>query len=190
MLLGFIDNHTLFGITHLFGVVIGAGGAFTSDLMFLSTMKDKKITTAEMRFLRLGSRMVWIGLAIIIISGAVLFLDNVDRYIHSSKFLAKMVIVSIIIVNGFFFHIVHIPCLSRNVGKHLPSCRDFVRRSPYMMASGAISLISWVSAIVLGSLRGVPYSFSAIFLSYLVLLAVGVGVALLLSRRLLPVKRS
>ena len=40
----FINVKTLFLIAHLFGLALGAGGAFISDILFLKSVKDRKIT--------------------------------------------------------------------------------------------------------------------------------------------------
>jgi hypothetical protein len=39
-----------------------------SDAMFFTSMKDVKIEKMEIRFMRLGSIMVWLGLGILVIS--------------------------------------------------------------------------------------------------------------------------
>lgn len=185
MLLGFLDVHSLLTIVHLVGVVIGAGGAFASDLMFFSAIKDMKIGSTDLRYLKLGSRMVWAGIIILIISGSLLFLGDLDRYLNSSKFLAKMVIVAVIIANGYVLHAVHLAFFTRHVGKPLRTSDDFLSLSPYMVMSGAISMVSWMSALILGSLRRVPYSFASIVTAYLLVLAVAVVASLLLRRRIL-----
>jgi len=180
----FLDYRTAITIFHLLGVVFGAGGALASDFIFFSSIKDKKISHTEMRFLKLGSKMIWVGLAILVISGALLFATDPDRYLHSGKFLAKMTIVAIIIANGIVFHLVHIPRLHRHAGKYLPSEAEFVRRSPSLIASGAISIISWISALVLGAIRSVPYDYWVIMAFYLGILAFGVLTGFILKKRI------
>jgi len=73
-----------------------------------------------------------------------------------------MFIVGVIFVNGIIFHAWHIPRMVRHAGEHLPSSDEFMRKSSFLMASGAVSLVSWTCAVILGSLRGVPYSFAAV----------------------------
>jgi uncharacterized membrane protein len=170
-------------IVHLFGVVVGAGGAFASDLIFFSSVKDKIINHDEMRFLRLGSAMVWIGLLIIIISGIFLFLADIDRYLSSPKFLAKMTIVAVIIVNGLFFHFYHIPKLHRHAGRHLKSSRAFVRHAPWLVISGVVSIVSWISAIILGSLRQPPFNYGEIMAAYLLAIFLGIAIGLIYKSR-------
>lgn len=179
----------LFVIFHLLGVAFGLGGALASDSMFFSALKDMKISRTEMRFLQMGSAMVWIGLVILIVSGYLLFSLDSDRYLNSAKFLAKMTIVGIILLNGLFLHISLIPRLRRHIRGHLPSSDEFMRKRPFLFTSGAISLVSWLSALTLGALHKVPWSYGEITGVYLLILLVAGLVANLLGRRLIPVIR-
>jgi len=52
---------------HIFGSIFGAGGAYMSDLIFLSSVRNKHISETEKRFIKMGGRMVWAGLALLII---------------------------------------------------------------------------------------------------------------------------
>lgn len=183
------DWHTIFGIFHLLGVTIGAGGAFVSDAMFFSSVHDEKISPTEMRFLKLGSAAVWIGLGILFLSGIGLVAMEPERILGSEKFWAKMTIVGIIFVNGLFFHRFHMPRLHRHVGEHFPSSDEFMRRAPFLLASGALSVVSWISAIVLGALRSVPYGYEVIMGVYGVAVAAGIAAALILKKKLLTHSR-
>lgn len=179
----FIDTKTVLTIVHVFGAIIGAGGAYMSDLMFFSSIKDEKIEPLEFKFMRLGSRMVWLGLIILIVSGIGLFLTDVDKYMHSTKFLAKMTIVGIIFVNGVFFHLTHLPRMRRHQNTHLPSSDEFSRKAHLLVASGAISFISWTTSVIFGSLKSIPYSYSEIMLGYLIIVAVAVALSIPLFKK-------
>ena len=87
--LSFLDQKTIFTIIHILGVALGAGGAYVSDMIFMSSIKDQRISKTEMRFLTLGSFFVWTGLITLIISGTGMFLTDTEGYLSSSKFLAK-----------------------------------------------------------------------------------------------------
>lgn len=181
----FIDSRTLATLAHVFGVIIGAGGAFSSDLIFFSSVRDESISRTEARFMRLGSMMVWAGLILIILSGFWIFFHDPDFYLVSSKFLAKMTIVGILTVNGIFFHLIHLPRIHRHVGAHFPSSDEFSRKSVFLMMSGALSMVSWASAIILGSLRTIPYTYFEIMTVYGTLVFCAVFGALLLRKKIL-----
>ncbi|MEK7137980.1 MAG: hypothetical protein AAB787_00575 [Patescibacteria group bacterium] len=181
----FLELETIFLITHVFGAILGAGGAFTSDAMFMSSAKDGRITQTEMRFMRLGGRLIWTGLTILIVSGLCLFALQPEEYLTSDKFLAKMSIVGIIAINGFIFHASHLPLLKKNLGVHFASSPAILKRSSLLLISGSISMISWISAVVLGMIKNLPWEYGLIMGIYISALIFGALTAVLLKRKLL-----
>lgn len=164
----------IFTIGHLFGVALGAGGAYLSDVMFFSSAKDDKITYTEFRFLTIGSKMVWVGLITLFLSGLGLFLLDMETYLDSSKFLAKVTIVFIIFLNGLVFHFSHLERIKRHKGEHLPSSDEFMRKRPILLASGVASFISWTSALILGAIPSLSYSYGLIMGAYFLVLLVAI----------------
>ncbi len=181
-----IDSKTSFLIVHLFGVAIGAGGAFMSDAMFMTSAKGGRLSSTEVRFLRLGSIMVWGGLAILVASGVGLVSTDPAQYLASTKFLAKATIVGIIAVNGLAFHFLHFPIIHQHIGIPFSDAPTFLRRRPWLLASGALSMVSWSSTIVLGTLRGLPWSYAQIMFGYALIAAVAIGIAVALKDILIP----
>ncbi len=182
----YMDYHIFLVFVHILGAVVGMGGAIMSDLIFLLSIRDEKVSHTEMRFLRLGGRVVWVGLGIIVISGALLFFEHPDRYLESSKFLAKMTIVGILIINGIFFHAVHIPRLHRHIGVHFPSSDEFMRAVPLLLISGTVSVVSWGSALLLGVSRRLSYTYPEIMGVYVLVLLCAIIVALFLRKKIIP----
>jgi hypothetical protein len=182
----FIDTKTAWTIIHLFGVALGAGGAFVSDGMFFTSIKDKTLSVTELKFLKLGGRFVWVGLSLLIISGLGLFLTNPEGYLASSKFIAKMSIVGVITLNGIYFHLSHIPFLELRKEMHFRTIPELAHKRIFLLISGVISVISWVFSIVLGSLRSIPYSVFEILSVYLILIICGVISSYFLRERILP----
>lgn len=170
-------------ILHLLGVALGAGGAYMSDLMFFSSARDSRISQTELRFLTLGSIMVWLGLSILFLSGLGLFSLDSAKYLASTKFQAKATIVFIIFLNGLVFHFSHLDRIKRHTDEHFPSSDEFMRKRPILLASGAVSFVSWTSALILGAIPGLPYSYSQIMGGYLVIIALAVSVALFVFRK-------
>jgi len=168
-----IDIKTVYTIAHLLGVAIGAGGAYMSGLMFMSTIKDNKISKREVEFLELGSKMVWGGVGVLLVSGALLVSLNPSAYMTSSKFILKMIIVAVVILNGLIFQKVHSPLLLKSVNKKISTSKTYKKGSRFMYISGAVSIASWTSALVLGALRSIPITVSRGLAIYLAILAVG-----------------
>jgi len=168
-----MELKTILTVAHLFGVAIGAGGAWTGDFLFFKSIKDKKIQRVEMNLLSGASKLVWVGLAILILSGIGLFLLSPERLINSPKFLAKMTIVSVLTVNGLVFHF-----------KHKKSLEKSIYNTPSIVVSGVVSATSWASALILGALRPVPLAYMEIMFVYVAIVAGGVAFAFLFRNKL------
>ncbi len=168
-------------LAHLFGVAIGAGGAFVSDALFLRSARDRVLSHDEIRLMNTAGAMVWLGLVILIASGAAMFLLRPEELLASVKFVTKMIIVSVIVINGIVFHTYHIPHMKRHAGKNISRSATFKKRSRFMLVSGSVSVVSWISALVLGGLRSVPFSLPQMLGLYLAIVFV-VGVATQLAR--------
>jgi hypothetical protein len=181
----------MLNILHIFGAVLGAGGAYVSDAMFLRAVRDGRISSTEMGFLHLGSRFVWLGLVLLIVSGLGIFLEDPEFYWSLDKFRAKMSIVGLITANGIVFHTWHLPRLRRARGRDLATLPGVSRWRPFLLASGALSFVSWTSSLVLGAWRGVPYSYTQIMLVYgVVVVLAWLGALVLAPRHLLLSRQS
>ena len=167
--------HTLFLVIHLFGVAFGAGGAFISDLAFFKSIKDKKISRVEFGFLKMTSQATWFGLILLLISGAGLFAMNPEVLSSSGKFLVKMTIVAILLINGVLFQYVHIPFIGKHIGEVLSKVRkpNSMRNTPLLIISGVVSVSSWASAIILGALNSIPLSYVAGVAFYIGIVGIG-----------------
>ncbi len=180
-----MDLSIIFKILHIFGIALGAGGALVSDAMFFSSVKDESISKTELRFLTIGSKAVWAGITILIISGIALVTLDPENILSLPKFWAKMSIVGVILINGIIFHIYHIPHLHRHVDTHFPSSEEFVRRIPLLLSSGVVSAISWPSALILGALRELPYSYGEIMSVYFLILATALLITILFKKKII-----
>jgi hypothetical protein len=183
--MSWIDPKTIYTILHLLGVALGAGGAFMSDVLFLMTTKDRNLDQSEFKILQIGSVVTWAGLGLLIISGVLLFTTNPAGYLESSKFITKMIIVGILTVNGIVFHVLHLPHLRQAIGQKLSTSEVFRKSSAVMYTSGAISVVSWVTALVLGGLRMIPISVPVALGIYGILVIIAMVVSELKRRRYL-----
>lgn len=162
-------------LLHLLGFALGVGGATISDVLFMRFLKDFKITAEEKSILQLMSQIVWVGLLIIVVSGIGLFLPESERLLDSAKFLTKMVVIAVIILNGAVLNLLITPKLLTIAWKENGiDVKNTSRMSNIAFASGAISFISWYTAFFLGFAKSVPYTFIQLISIYGGLLLIGI----------------
>jgi len=143
-------------VFHLIGVAFGLGGATVSDVLFLKSLKDEKITPTEKSLLEGASLVIWIGIAILLVSGAVMFWLNWDVLSQQSRMQAHVSIALVIILNGLFLNFFISPKISywsqekEKNKKFVPEYRS-IRKTAFM--SGAVSITSWYAALALGFAR-------------------------------------
>lgn len=176
-------------ILHLFGVALGAGAAFTADILFLAAAHDRVLSKDEVRLMNIAGYITWAGLFLLIGSGLALFLANPEELLASSKFLLKMVVVGVIFLNGVILHAYHTPHMKRHIGIHFHTSPTFASRSRLMLVSGSVSVISWAVALFLGAMPSIPFSFAQALFLYLGALAVSVITAQLCRPIILGIRR-
>jgi uncharacterized membrane protein len=177
-------------LLHLLGFAIGVGGATISDILFLRFLKDFKITIEEKEILKVMSQIVWVGLFIIVISGIGLFLPESERLLDSAKFLTKMVVIGVIIINGALLNLLITPKLLTIAWKtNGIDIRSTTRMSAWAFVFGAVSFVSWYTAFFLGFAENVKYSFTQLISAYVGALIIGI-VGSLIFRKIISCNNS
>ena len=146
-------------IVHVFSVILGMGAALVSDVLFNVYIKDKKINPTENKTLGVLSRIIWISLGCIVFTGLFIFLSDPIKYAQSVKFLVKMTIVGVIILNGYLFWKITHKSLAKLTFVDTNMNHKYVRIRKVSFAFGAISITSWMSAFILGSVQSIPMSY-------------------------------
>jgi multidrug transporter EmrE-like cation transporter len=167
------SQKVLWVIVHNIGFILGVGAATITDIFFFKFLKDNIITQEEKDTMDTLSAVIWAGLAILIVSGLALYLPEQARLAVSSKFLIKVVVVGVIVLNGFLLNMIVAPNMRRlSFEGGLPEKR--FRRLAF--ALGGISFSSWYIAFFLGALRKIPVDFNFALWAYLgVLVFVVIG---------------
>jgi uncharacterized membrane protein len=157
-------------LIHLIGFALGVGGATINDILFFRFLKDYKISHKEDATLKIMSETIWVGLALLIISGIGLYLPNAETLNQSSKFLVKAVVVGIITLNGAFLNLYIAPHLKKITFKdHHTKTTQVSPLRKIAFVSGAISFVSWYTAFFLGTVQSIPLNFIKLFGIYLIL---------------------
>jgi YVTN family beta-propeller protein len=149
-------------LAHLVGIVFGVGGATVSDALFLRTIKGRKISTDALNLMSQASKVIWTGLAILILSGTwMITMQYLNTgsfgYFSMSSFQAKFTIVPIIILNGIVFHTFLFPFMRKAADKSIQT-KEFASKLWLFALSGGISVTSWWSVVILGFVKpALPY---------------------------------
>ena len=167
-------------VLHVLSVVLGMGSALVSDILFNFFSKDKKLDATEITTLSILKNIVFYSLIVIVISGGTIFLSDIEKYTSSSKFMAKMSILLILLVNGYVLNKYIWP---RMLGEGFFTSVAERNTRRVAFACGAVSVISWIAVCTLGVLNRLAMSYQFIMLSYLGIILFGVIVALIIEKR-------
>lgn len=154
-----------------------------SDIIFMKSIKDKNISHTELDFMKIGSIMVWVGLVLLYISGALIFSTNPSAYLSSHKFLSKFTIVVLLTINGYFFHKVHMQKLKKHKDQDFAELKHLSQSRRLILISGVISVVSWTFALVLGGWKNMPFNYFEILGTYFFVVLVGVLFANILFKK-------
>ena len=163
-------------IIHALAAAVGLGSVVVTDTLFFRYLKDFKISVKEEETMVTISRVVWAAIIVLFISGLALYLTAPLDYLAKSKFVVKMVIFAVIVVNGVVLNLWLTPALKKiafgPVEKQPVFTLRIMRRVAF--ASGIISAVSWLSVFLLGSLRSIPVDVADGLFWYAVIVFVGV----------------
>lgn len=176
----FTQNKNILIIIHAMSVVVGMGSAIISDILFTFYSQDKVLNPQERKTLDILSMTIWASLFAIVLSGIAIFFTNPNEYLVSQKFMTKIFIVLVIILNGLF--------LSKFMSPHFKDRGLLTNKSKKSLrqlafAGGAVSLASWVIVFILGSIRSIPYTFGQAIAYYFAILLIGIIFSLLVENK-------
>jgi hypothetical protein len=170
-----MDFQPLIVVAHIVGAAIGVGGAMATDSVFLRSIRNRHISSEQFLLIRSVSDVVIIGLGLVSLTGVALLMLT-PELINDAKFLAKMFVVVVLLVNGVLFHGLVLPFLTRHRDQWLDGEVLSLPRRWVFAISGAVSGVSWFAALILGAWDppeiGLP-------LKVLIYLAVAVGASVL-----------
>ncbi len=184
-----LNEHKIFLLTaHILGTVFGLGGASIADLLFFRFLRDYKISSKESDILSFLKNIILSALLLIIVSGIGLFMTDIEKYSNSGPFLVKMIIVSIVTINGFALHIVVAPHLLRLNFHHHKKRYQRWRKIAFML--GGISVCSWYSSFLIAMLKSkLTQSFTILFGGYLVILIITIILSQFIEQRIVLRKK-
>jgi hypothetical protein len=169
-----MDINSFLILGHIIGTAIGVGGATIADVLFFRSIRDGKISQDEFLTMKLLSRIIMAGFMLLVISGLgffiLLWLNTGSLAGMPDRMSAKLYIVAIIFLNSRILAYKVLPLIKNSVGKNIQPILE--RNSFLVLTSGSVSIISWYSALLLGSWREIPFSFIQILGIYICVLVV------------------
>jgi hypothetical protein len=150
---------TFIKIFHLIGLIMGFGGAVLLDFTIFSRGILRPVSQFTIHQTVVISRVVFVGLAVLWITGAMLIWMNWQvkpEYITNQKLWAKIAIVILLSVNGVLIHHRILPLLKAQTGRRL---FDHLNKSQlaFMTLVGSVSLVSWITPFILGKASELNY---------------------------------
>lgn len=162
-----VEYNTYLTMLHLLGFAIGVGAATISDVLFLRFLKDFRITKDEKDILQIMSQIIWFALLIIIVSSIGRYMAQSGMLLQKDPFVAKMIVLAVIFVNGIILNLTIMPKLISIAWKpENLNVKKIVSLSNLAFATGAISIVSWYTALFLGFLENISYSFNQLVSIY------------------------
>ncbi len=168
-------------VVHVITVVVGMGSALVSDILFNFYAKDKKLDNTEKKTLEILSKVVWWSLLLIIISGIIIFFTNTGKYMGSDKFLAKMTILAVLLLNGTMLNFRVWPHV---LGKGFFTSKKEITTRRLAFFGGAVSVVSWISVCALGVFDTSPTSYGNLMALYILIVSIAGFIALFMEIRM------
>ncbi len=145
-----VAHKSLWLMIHGIGFILGVGAATVTDVFFFKFLKTHTISEEGKQTFDTLTSVIWMGLAVLLVSGFMIYLPQHGHLSQSPKFLLKLIVIGVIIVNGILLNLIVSPRMRQLSFDGTKPARHFRRLA---FALGAISLTSWYTAFFLGSLR-------------------------------------
>lgn len=187
-----VIHTSLIGV-HLIGLAFGLGGAFVADFSFFRTVrKADRISPETVTWMRSFTTVVWLGLGLLALSGVGLFALDPAKYLHSQGFIAKMVLVLVLIINGLLLNFYSTARLTTFNFSQKYTRRDAAWKARKLsFVFGAVSTVTWYFIVFIALFKSMlDFPFWAYIVIFILLTGAAVVgslvLELLLYRKLLP----
>jgi len=165
---------------HLSGLALGIGGSWILDLFVIKHIHHRNITEDRFYLISFISKLVNAGLIVLWFSGlsflAYYFLFTPENLLNE-KIWGKLVIVTVLTVNGYFVHTALLPRIKSCIGSTIIAVLP--QRDIHLMASiGTISFFSWLFPIVLGVSKSLNFTTTIVDITSFYLVVIMLALAL------------
>jgi hypothetical protein len=153
---------------HLLGLALGLGATTVVDFVFIYFLRNLKISEGQSLILHLLSQLIMLGLILLLLSGLALFLTDIEGFSNSPRFLAKMSVVLVVIINGVMLNLYVTPRMDK-ISLEKAEQGKYEKLKRVAFALGGISLLSWYSVFFLAMIKVLSeFSYITLLIGYLV----------------------
>lgn len=147
--------NTILVAAHLLGLVFGLGGVAATDMISAYAMHFKpEMLPKAVGVFKIISFMVWIGIFLLVVSGAGLWYTSRELYganLSSWQFYLKLALTALAIINGLFLNVVVTPAFEGAVAlPDFQKTKEFRKAMILGFLSGGLSFVCWWGAFALG----------------------------------------
>lgn len=150
-------------LMHVAGLLLGFGFTLFMDFFMLGRLYARPMDATDLHILEFGSRWVSFGLALLWISGIgflVLYGFAMPEKLGNPKIWAKLAIVCILTINGFYLHGAVLPAMRARQGAPLLAGLPLSQAFPFI-AAGSISFAGWSFPTLFGLVSQLNFSVPA-----------------------------
>ncbi|WP_262028140.1 hypothetical protein [Microvirga sp. Mcv34] len=140
-------------IGHLIGLILGLGTATLLDIFIVKFIIRRIVSEDHYTVISFFSKIVVLGLIILWMTGIgfLVFYSYFDPIkLSNQKIWAKLIVVSVLTLNGLFIHRTVLPLIRENIGRMLFDGFSSGQRF-LLLTSGGISATSWYVPFILGA---------------------------------------
>lgn len=152
-------------IFHIIGTVLGVGGATFAEIFHVRALRDGSVSEEEGATLKAIYTILRIGLFTAVLSGfgflLYFSLTGQEERLYSEKLWAKLTVIFFLSVNALLLQ---------------------AKKMPLWLGS-SVSLTSWYTALILGSVWGADYTYFGVLSVYIVAVLVVAGLLHLIEKR-------
>ncbi len=141
-------------VFHFIGLSMGLGAATLLDLMIIRFFLGREMTQQTFEMFTFLSDLVSVGLKLLWATGLgflLFYWFNDPVKLGNEKVWAKMVIVGILTINGWFIHRTIIPFMYGQIGRTMLEGVPF-RKKFVFVTMGMISFVSWYGPVIIANM--------------------------------------
>lgn len=135
-------------LLHAIGEAWGVGGATVNAILMLKSEKNPEIAPHIMKAMPAISKLVWLGILLLLVSGAALT-RLVAWPIDATMLRIKLAVVLILILNGLYLTFGLLPKMKKLAPQNEKPSEEFLKTKKKIKVFGTFGLVLWYLILIL-----------------------------------------